>query len=191
MSTPMTSNKALERAIGKPLGAAARSLGRARLAATTFWLARTEQERKFLSVGGLLAAVLLVYGILIGPALDGRARLREELPQLRQQAAEVQAMAQQASQLSRAEPAQAPPMTRDSLTAALGARGLAAQSIGITGEYAKVQISGVPFAGLVSWLDAMRRENRIAVQDANIVPQATAGMVDATLTLRQGGGAGQ
>ncbi|HEU4376301.1 MAG TPA: type II secretion system protein GspM, partial [Telluria sp.] len=57
-------------------------------------------------------------------------------------------------------------------------------------EFARVQLTGVAFANLVGWLDAQRRENRIAVQDAAISAKEPAGQVDATLTLRQDGGAG-
>ena len=43
--------------------------------AATFWMARTEQERKFLAVGGVVLGLGLFYGILLDPALTGRARL--------------------------------------------------------------------------------------------------------------------
>ncbi|MET0323167.1 MAG: type II secretion system protein GspM [Duganella sp.] len=153
--------------------------------AAAFWLARTEQERKFLTVGGLVLGLGLFYGLLIDPALSGRARLAAELPRMRQQAAEMQALAGEAAAL-RGQTTIAPPaMTREALDASLAARGLAPQSVGITGEYAKVQLNNVAFAGVIAWLDAVRVESRIAVQDANFVAQDTAGMVNATLTLRQ------
>jgi len=58
--------------------------------ATALWLARTEQERRFLAVGGAVALAALLYLLLVEPAVEGRAQLRRALPQLRQQAAEVQ-----------------------------------------------------------------------------------------------------
>jgi len=164
---------------------------RFKLGALAFWLARSEQERKFLAIGAGAVALALVYSILIAPAVAGRAQLRKDLPLLRQEAAEIQALARQADELKRQAPVPVAPMSRASLSASLAARGLSAQSIGITGESARLQFSGVPFASLVAWLDAMRRESRIAVQDANIVAQATPGMVDATLALHQGPGAPQ
>lgn len=68
--------------------------------ATALWLARTEQERRFLGVGGAVVLLALLYLILVDPAVEGRAQLRRTLPQLRQQAAELQAMAQEAGRLS-------------------------------------------------------------------------------------------
>ena len=67
-------------------------------------------------------------------------------------------------------------------------RGLSPQSLTMTGEYAKLQLTGVSFANLIAWLDAQRRENRVALQDGVVTAQATPGQVDANLTLRQNTG---
>jgi general secretion pathway protein M len=71
------------------------------------------------------------------------------------------------------------------LTASLAARSLTARSLGVTGEYAKLELRGVPFGAVTGWLAQVRQESRITVEDANIVAQATPGLVDATLTLHQ------
>jgi len=160
-------------------------INRYRDAAAAFWQARTEQERQFLGVGGAVLGLALFYALLIAPALDGRVKLRKELPRLHQEAAELQALAMEAAALKSVNVVTPPPMTRDMLSASLAARSLTAQSIAITGEYAKLQLNGVQFAGLMDWLDAQRREGRISVQDANINAREPAGTVDAILTLRQ------
>ena len=66
-----------------------------------YWMARTEQERKFLSIGAGVALCALVYALFIGPALDGRAELRRALPEMRLQAAAMQALALEASERRR------------------------------------------------------------------------------------------
>ncbi len=153
--------------------------------ALAYWLARTEQERKFLAIGAAVVLVALVYALLLAPAIEGRDRLQRSLPELRQQAAQLQTMAAEASTLA-ANPAPPPaPMTREALTASLAQRSLVPGSLTLTGEYAKVQFNNVSFANLVAWLDAQRRENRILVQDAAFTGLPAAGQVDATLTLRQ------
>lgn len=163
-----------------------------RAAAAAFWSARTDQERRFLTAGGIVVGLALVYAILVDPALTGRERLRSELPQLRQETAEMQALAAQAAQLAAQVPPPARPLSRDALAAALAARGLKEQNLTVTGDYVKVEFKGVQFAGLATWLDAARREERLAVQEAKIVAQDgkddSAGLVDATLTLRQEAG---
>ena len=156
-----------------------------RARASAFWIERTEQERKFLGVGGAVLGLALFYALLVAPALDGGAKLRKSLPELRQQAAELQALGLEAAALRGQNTIAPAPMTREMLNTGLAARGLTAQSVAVTGEYAKLQLNGVPFAGLIVWLDAIRTESRIAVSEANISAQDTAGMVNATLTLRQ------
>lgn len=164
-------------------------LGSLRGSAAAFWSARTEQERRYLAAGGIVVGLALVHALFIDPALTGRERLRRELPQLRQEAAEMRALAAQAAQAGAQPAPPAGPLSRDALDAALAERGLKAQSLTVTGDYVKAELKGVPFAGLVTWLDAARRNDRLAVQEAKIAApdgkQDSAGLVDATLTLRR------
>jgi len=159
--------------------------------ANALWLARTEQERRFLAVGGAVVLLAVLYLLLVDPAVEGRAQLRRQLPQLRQQAAELQAMAQEANALARAPATQIPPITREAVDSSLNGRGLKPQSLSMNGEYIKLQLNNVPFAGLASWLDEQRRANRVLVQDATVTALPVAGQVDASLTLRQNTGAAQ
>ena len=167
---------------------ATQSIGQLKERLAVYWLARTEQERKYLTVGGAVVLATLIYMIFIDPALTGRTELRQKLPELRQDAAELQALALEASQLAARPVPQPTPMTRESLSAGLAARSLTPTSLTMTGEYAKVQLSNVSFANLVMWLDAQRRENRISVQDMTATALGTAGQVDASFTLHQGTG---
>ena len=156
--------------------------------ATAYWIARTEQERKFLLVGGVVAALALFYLVLLEPALEGREQLRRSLPELRQQAAQLEALAGEARAIA-GQPAPAvAPLTHASLAANMSARGLNPASLSVSGEYTKVQLSNVSFANLMGWLDAQRRDSRLMVQDAQFTAQTALGQVDATLTLRQAGG---
>ncbi len=150
-----------------------------------YWLARTEQERKYLAVGGAVALLALVYALFIDPAVSGRARLQRELPQLRQQAARLQSMAAEAAELARQPAPQVTPMTREAMLASLATRSIVPGTLTVAGENARLQVSNVSFANLYAWLDAQRRENRVAVQEGSISALAAAGQVDATLTLHQ------
>ncbi|MDB5962049.1 MAG: ral secretion pathway protein GspM, partial [Massilia sp.] len=60
------------------------------------WIARTEQERKFLVIGAGVVVGALVYLLFISPAVTGRAQLEKSLPQLRQDAAQLRSMALEA-----------------------------------------------------------------------------------------------
>jgi general secretion pathway protein M len=154
------------------------------------WMGRTEQERKYLAIGFAVAALALVYGLFIAPALAGKARLQNELPQLRTQNAQLRAMALEAGDLARQPVVQVTPMTRESLVASLAALSITPGSVTLAGEVARLQLTGVSFANLVTWLDAQRRENRILVQESTVTALAVPGQVDASLTLRQDTGAG-
>jgi general secretion pathway protein M len=163
----------------------ASTIAGARGRATAYWLGRTEQERKYLTAGGAVVLLALLYSVLIDPALTGRAQLKRALPELRQQASQMQALAAEANALAAEPKAQVTPMTREALAASLTARGLSPQSLTMTGEYAKLQLSGVSFANVMAWLDAQRRENRVMLQDGAFTALNTPGQVDASLTLRQ------
>ena len=169
----------------------AAKIGELRERALAYWIARTDQERKFLTIGGIVVVLAIVYSVLIDPALTGRAELQRSLPALRQQAAQLQTLAAEAQAVAGQQAPPVTPMTREGLTASMTQRGLTAASLTMTGEYAKVQLNGVSFANLMSWLDAQRRENRVLVQDAAFTAQTALGQVDATLTLRQSSGPAQ
>lgn len=172
--------------IGAQLGARfGARFGVLRERALAYWLARTDQERKFLAVGGAVVLVALVYALLLAPAVEGRDSLRASLPALRQQAAQLQTLAAEAQALAANPAPPAAPMTAEALNASMAQRGLKAGSLTMTGEYAKLQFNGVSFANLVAWLDAQRRENRVQVHDASFTALPALGQVDATLTLRQ------
>jgi general secretion pathway protein M len=161
------------------------TLGQARARALAYWMARTEQERRTLSIGAAVLLLALAYLVLIAPALEGRADLRRALPQLRQQAAQLRALADEARTLAGTPAPQVAPMTREALQASLTARGITPASLTLTGEYAKLQLNNVSFANLMAWLDAQRRESRVGMQEGTITALPTAGQVDANLTLRQ------
>jgi general secretion pathway protein M len=152
--------------------------------AAIWWSARTEQEQRMLSIGGAVVALGLVWGVLIDPAMTGRSKLEKELPLKKQQLAEMQALAGEAIQLAAQPAVQPQPLSKDGVAARLQAAGLSTQNLAVTGDYIKVEFKGVPFAGLVTWLDAMRREQQVAVQEGSVTQQGAAGQVDASLTLR-------
>jgi len=165
------------------------TIGGVRARAQAYWIARTDQERRFLTAGFAVVVVALLYMALVEPAVEGRARLERSLPALKQQAAELAGMAEQARALAGAAPVPVTPMTQETLSASLAARGIKPASLSLTGEYARMQVNATSFANLLVWLDAQRRENRIAVQESSFTAQTPAGQVDASLTLRQDAGA--
>jgi len=117
----------------------------------------------------------------LAPAIAGRAQLERSLPLLREQNAQMRALVLEASTLAGKTAA---PAAHDSIEQSLSRHGLAAQSVALMGDFAKVQLNGVAFATLLAWLDDVQHSARISVQEANVTAQAVPGIVNATLTLR-------
>lgn len=152
---------------------------------SVFWMERNARERNWLVLAASAIVLGLIYTILIGPALTGRARLEQALPPLRQQVAELQALSKQAVELANVVTPPAVGVTKESIEAALTRQGLKPQSVVLTGELAKVQLSSASFAGIVNWLDEMQKTARLSVVEANIEALAAIDTVNASLTLRQ------
>jgi general secretion pathway protein M len=160
-------------------------MDRTSLSFSEFWAVRDARERAMLSVAALVATLGLFYALLINPALSGRERLSKDLPVLRQQVAQMQAMAKETAALSRKPAAPVIALSRENLEAALSRNGLKPQNVMLTGDFAKVQLAAVSFSGTLNWLDDMQKTALLSVTDANIVALAQPDMVNVTITLRQ------
>jgi general secretion pathway protein M len=150
-----------------------------------FWQERNARERTILRMAGALLLLALVYLLLLNPPLSGRAQLDKTLPQLRQQAAELQSLAATAAQLAQQPPSPFVPATPETIAAALARQNLKAQSVLLSGDILKVQLTNASFAALVSWLDEQQRTSRLVVTEAAFDVQPALDMVNATLTLRR------
>jgi general secretion pathway protein M len=162
-------------------------LNQSRQSFSEFWAVRDARERAMLAVAALVVTVGLAYALLIDPALSGRDQLNKNLPVLRQQVAQMQALSKEAAALSGKSAAPLIAMSKENIEAALARNGLKPQSVMLTGDFAKVQLSAVSFAGTLNWLDDMQKTALLSVVDANIVVLAQPDMVNATFTLRQPG----
>lgn len=162
-------------------------LNQSRQSFSEFWAVRDARERAMLAVAALVVTVGLAYALLIDPALSGRDQLNKNLPVLRQQVAQMQALSKEAAALSGKSASPLIAMSKENIEAALARNGLKPQSVMLTGDFAKVQLSAVSFAGTLNWLDDMQKTALLSVVDANIVVLAQPDMVNATFTLRQPG----
>lgn len=161
------------------------SIQSAREAATAFWTDRSTQERKQLLIIGSVILLALLYLLLIDPALSGREQLRKSLPELRQKAAEMQQLSRDAIALSANIAPPPPVLSKEGMEASLATRGLKPQSVVVTEEVVRIQLSSVSFAALVDWLGEVQKTVRLSVIDTSITAQTASDSVNATLTLRQ------
>lgn len=161
------------------------NVGALKESSLAFWQERKPRERTALVSGVTVVVVALLYAWVLAPAIEGRQRLAKTLPALRQQAAELQVLAKEATQLVNAGATPVPTPTKEAIESSLRAKGLKAQSVVVDGALTRVQLTAVSFASLLEWLDDAQTTARLAVVDASIVAQPSADTVNATLTLQQ------
>jgi general secretion pathway protein M len=156
-----------------------------RMSLQSFWVERDPRERRLLAIGSVVVLSALIYGSAIAPALQGTARLKQDLPGLRTQVALLQSMATEAQRLT-ANPVIAPPLsTREDVEASLTRNGLKAQNVVVTGEVVRVQLNGAAFSSVLRWLDELRKTARLNVVDSSFTAQSQADIVNAAISLRQ------
>jgi general secretion pathway protein M len=61
----------------------------------------------------------------------------------------------------------------------------------VSGELIKLELQGVSFAAIASWLDEMQKTSRVSLTEGNFEAQAGIDTVNASLTLRQQRGSGE
>lgn len=158
--------------------------------ASLYWAQRNQRERRLLTAAAALILIAVIYLLLLDPALSGRVRLQKDLPGLRQQAAELQSLTAKAMSLSRQQAERpASQLSKEAVETALKSAGLHSQSVVLSGDTAKIQLSAVAFAGLLAWLDDAQKDAHWQVVDANVSApggaNAQPGIVNATITLWQ------
>ncbi|HCN91475.1 MAG TPA: general secretion pathway protein GspM, partial [Oxalobacteraceae bacterium] len=99
-----------------------------------FWLERNARERTILTAGAALIMLGLVYAVFFGPALNGRVQLQKSLPSLRQQAADMQAMAREAARLAGVTSPPPAIVTKESVEALLTQKGFKSPTVAVSGD---------------------------------------------------------
>jgi general secretion pathway protein M len=157
---------------------------RVRILDHRFWQARTPRERGILVAGGALLLFLLIWLLLVDPALDGRARWQKDLPALRADYAQMQALAQQARAAPPPATTSTPP-DRASIERSLNDAGLKPQSLNVSDALVSARFNDVSFSALTDWLHRAQRESRLVVSDASMSARERIDRVDARVSLKR------
>jgi general secretion pathway protein M len=155
-----------------------------RTALAASWSARSASERKLLGIAGVALALLLVAMVLIVPALNGRTQLHKQIPALRAQVAQMQALSEQAANYTSQAPNTAPLSAKDVETT-LQSHGLKASNLNVSADMVQVQLGDAAFASVVAWLAEMQQHAHATVSETTITPLPQAGKVDAKITMQQ------
>lgn len=150
-----------------------------------FWQARNDRERRILVTGAVLLLLIFSWLLLIDPALEARSRLRQEIPELRNQLSQMRALSVDMSKLP-ARTATAPvALSRAAIERTLNDKGLKAQNLSISEDKVTASFSDVSFAALTEWLQQRQSSSQLAVSDATVSARDRLGRVDARLTMQK------
>jgi general secretion pathway protein M len=151
-----------------------------------FWDQRTEREKNILAWGGGVLAVVIAWSVLWAPAQEGRSHLRDTLPAMQRQLAQMTAQANEARQLSAAAQGVAPTgaALKDALTASLTDHGLAATQVQVIGNAVQIQLKNASFPAWTNWVDDVRKQFKVQVLEAHATALKEDGQVDLTASLQ-------
>ena len=151
-----------------------------------FWEPRTAREKMLLTWGGVAVGVVIAYSVLWAPAQHGRAHLRETLPAMQRQLAQMTAQADEARALAPAAQGAAPTggALRDALSASLTQAGVATTQVRLTGEAVQIEAKNVSFPAWTMWLDDARKQFKVHVTEVHANALKADGQVDLTATLQ-------
>ena len=152
---------------------------------STFWSARTAQERKMLSAAIVVIVLAGIYALLIEPAWTGRHQLSKELPVLRQQVAQLQALKIEATTLANKPAVLLPTITQESLDNSLANKGLKPQELNLFGDRVQVSFSSASFTSTLGWLADIQNDLLLVVIESDIKALKQPNMIDASITLHQ------
>jgi general secretion pathway protein M len=150
-----------------------------------WWLGLGRRERAMTAAAGAFALLVIGYLVAIEPAWKARARLDAELPRLRAQAAEIDALAQEAKRLtSRGVAAESAGAARVALEQGLARANLSGVRVSVLDERrVAVSASGVPVTQWLTWTEEAARESRLRIAAVRISRTAVRAVVDAEATF--------
>ncbi len=150
--------------------------GRLRL----WWLGLALRERRIVAVAAAMVIAALLYTVAIEPAWKMRARLVEQLPQLREQAARLEAMREEMRLLKeRGSGAETGESLRAAAERSSARVGLPVKVRPDNERMVTVTADSVGAHAWFTWLEGFARESRVRIVHARASRARTAGSVDA------------
>ncbi len=151
-----------------------------------FWDGRTAREKTLLTWGGALLGVALAYSVLWAPAQEGRAHLRDTLPAMQREVAQMTAQANEARALTTAAQGVSPTggALKSALAASLTEHGLNPSQVELAGNAVQIQLKNASFPTWTMWLDDVRKQYKVQVSEAHVTALKADGQVDLTAQLQ-------
>ncbi|MGH6690880.1 MAG: type II secretion system protein GspM [Gammaproteobacteria bacterium] len=146
-----------------------------------WWLGLARRERVMTAAAATFVLLVLLFLVAIEPAWKARARLAAELPKLRAQVEEVDALAQEARGLkSRGVAAESVGAARAALEQSLARANLGGARVAVLDERrVGVNAGGVPVAQWLAWAEEAARESRLRIATVRLSRGPVRAIVDA------------
>lgn len=150
-----------------------------------WWLGLGRRERAMTGTAAALAVLVFLYLVALEPAWKARQRLETELPRLRAQAEEINALAQEAKRLtSRGVAVESAGAAKAALEQALAQANLGGVSVAVLDERRiSVTAKAVPVTQWLAWAEESARESRLRVSAVRIARTPIRAVVDAEATF--------
>ena len=150
-----------------------------------WWLGLGRRERAMAAVAAAFALLAVLYLVALEPAWKTRARLDAELPRLRAQAEEIQALAQEAKRLtSRGMAVESAAAAKAALEQALAQANLGGARVAVLDERRiSVSAKDVPVSQWLAWAEQSARESRLRIAAIRIARTPVRAVVDAEATF--------
>jgi general secretion pathway protein M len=152
-----------------------------------WWQGLGQRERALVAGAAALALAAILYAVAIEPAWKTRARLAVELPLLRAQAAEVDALALEARQLgARAAAPLSPAALKAALEQSLAAAQIREARVSAPDERRiLVSVPAAPVTPWLAWLEQAARESRLRIARVEMSQAGARGIVICEVTLER------
>ena len=150
------------------------------------WRTLAAREKRMVGAALGVLVIALAYLLLFEPAWKGRGELRDELPALRGQLAQMSALGAEAGRLRSApQGADSPQAMQASLEASVQSAGLAGALTKLerSGELFDLRFASVAHATWLAWLDTTVRETQLRVVDLSVTREAVPGLVSVRLVM--------
>jgi len=143
-------------------------------------------ERCLLGFGGTFVLAVLAYQFVWSPAVAARDQLLSDQPRIRMQLARMTQQADEAQALKAVATAPRPSgqALLDSLKTSLVQRGLPNADLTPVGNGVRISIQGVRFSRCITWLDQVRRDDKLQVSELQASAAGHPGEVNLTAILR-------
>lgn len=152
-----------------------------------WWQGLARRERALVAGAAALGLAALLYVVAVEPAWRTRARLAAELPLLRAQAAEVDALALEARVLSRrGTAAVSAAALKPALEQSLAAAQIRDARVTVQDERRiLVGVQAAPATPWLAWLEQAGRESRLRIARVQISRTPARGVVDSEVTFER------